>query len=359
MADTNKTLTTHEALHELHKGLTAQVKDWEQKCLDLRKAELAKALPGELAHSSESAPPPPPPAPVAKDEMPGDAGAMAMAECKGDAMCKCAKCEGMDKWAKGEMPAGSAPTSPGPKPGITPDDKKPKMAAPKTQAGGNDGTDIKKAALPGAAPAPAAGGAPKLPGAGMPKMPKMPKLPGAGASAKPAAPAAPVGGAKPPAMGAGTPALKNELVKGVLPPGSGPRPSGQPPQTRDQQAQAIKLPGVRASVGGLMDNMLAGGPKPLNPGQPLSITPIASSAAKQPGAHLSPGQGLMTKTPPAPATAAPMVAAKASAMPAGQPGAALVPPAAGARPPAIGPAAGPTLPGAHLFAAKPAAHAVK
>jgi hypothetical protein len=45
VADTKKSLTKHEALHELHKGLTAQVKDWEQKCLDLRKAELAKSGP--------------------------------------------------------------------------------------------------------------------------------------------------------------------------------------------------------------------------------------------------------------------------------------------------------------------------
>ncbi len=381
MADTKKSLNTREVLHELHKGLTAQVKDWEQKCLDLRKAELSKdkqqqkwhdtakqhesqgkglkkgMLPGELSKlpvSEGKAPSLPPPAPpVAKNDD---------LACKETPMCKCGSCSRMEKYAKGEMPAGSDPTSPGPKPGVTPDDKKPKMAAPKSQEGGNDGTDVKpmkKAALPGAAPAPAA---PKLPGAGggMPKpaaaggLPKLPKLPGMGkpAGAAPGGlpkPAAPAGGAKPPAMGAGTPALKTEMKKTTLP-GSAPRPSGKPPQTRDQQAQAAKLPGVRASVGGLMDNMLAGGAKPLNPGQPLAIKPIASSAVKQPGAHISPGQGLTTKTPPAPSAAPPMVQSKAAAMPPGQPGSALTPPPAEGRP-------GAKLPGAHLFERRGAAPA--
>jgi hypothetical protein len=42
VADDKKSLSIPEALHGLYKGLKEQVNAWEQKCLDLRKAELAK-----------------------------------------------------------------------------------------------------------------------------------------------------------------------------------------------------------------------------------------------------------------------------------------------------------------------------
>lgn len=468
VADDKKSLNAHEALHELHKGLTAQVKDWEQKCVDLRKAELAKGLTlgprGGSMGGGGGAPapaPPPPPAPVTsapptagsnrrqamsmaetpmakksppgrkeeveklkakglpaseafgiawkqhdaeKGEMPaaaGGVGDMTMSEdekleayAKGEYKPGVKKTLGdpaaygpggsfmpkserndhdgddldkkLEAYAKGEMPAGADPTSPGPKPGVTPDDKKPKMQAAKTQEAGNDGTDVKpmkKTALPGAAPA-----APKMPGAGaaaggLPKLPKLPGVgkPAAGGMPKPAAPAAPAGGAKPPAMGAGQPALKTEMKKAGMPPAKS--PAGTPPgpshdvagnamkiaaaapsrmSARDATAQAVKLPGVRASVGNTMDNMLASKPA----AQPATLAPGTTLPAS-PGVKI-PGVGA---PPPKPSAAAPMVQTKAAAMPAGQPASALTPPPAAARP-------GAALPGAHLFA-KPAAPKVK
>ncbi len=88
---------------------------------------------------------------------------------------------------KGEiLPAGSAPTSPGPRYGKTPDEKSIRIF-PVDDSG--SGGPIKKAAMPGTAPKPA--GAPKLPSVAAPKAPK------------------------PPAMGAGTPApnVKSEMEK--------------------------------------------------------------------------------------------------------------------------------------------------
>lgn len=109
------------------------------------------------------------------------------ASCKtcGKSLCKC----GDMSAKKYEMPAGSSPTSPGPKPGKTPD-QLPKPSIPAPGSGGQ----IKKAAMPGSAP--------KAPGAA----PKMP-----GATAKPTMPKTP----KPPVMGAGTPApnVKSEIRK--------------------------------------------------------------------------------------------------------------------------------------------------
>lgn len=45
VADEKKALSIPQALHELHKGLTERVKEFEQDCLTLRKAELAKKSP--------------------------------------------------------------------------------------------------------------------------------------------------------------------------------------------------------------------------------------------------------------------------------------------------------------------------
>ncbi len=481
VADMKKTLNAREALHELHKGLTAQVKDWEQKCLELRKAELSKNLGGRMPGAdapSSSAPPPPPPAPPAgggggkmtlpgelakksppgrkeeveklkakglpaseafgiawkqhnaetkKDEMPasaGDAGTnMEMSEdekldayakgelksnmkCSETPMCKCGDCSRTEKYAKGELkfgkkevPAGSAPdgVSAFDAKGKVPGDKAPKaVEGEHTKEAGSDGNNIKKAALNTSSPAPAGAAAagvagapklPKLPGMGKPAMggmPKAPKLPGMGKpamGAKPAAPAAPAGGAKPPAMGAGQPALKAEndpskcgvcgekhgtdnakcaalgenvdkksmKKAGLNPHAVAPAKDvatvqnfaaqqGKNLRPLDTAKQAVKLPGARAAVSNTMDSMLAA-PKPA--AHPPALKPGATLPAS-PGVKI-PGVGA---APPKPAAAQPMVERVASAMPAGQPGAALTPPPAAARP-------GAALPGAHLFA-KPA-----
>jgi hypothetical protein len=369
VADEKKNLSTHEALHELHKGLTAQVKDWEQKCLDLRKAELAKsagrqpktlheaykrhaaagnhadaadaaealhhfhsealhgshgnhngdhdayhdgqqkkfhalaqehkakaglkkALPGELSHtpvSSGSAPP----TPVAKNfgnpAAYGPGGSdMPKSEmkCSESPMCKCGDCSKVEKYAKGEIKPTFTSKEEGKKQTDDlkaqgklkdikhPEAKKGEMPPAKggkivegadSKEAGSDGTNVKpmkKAALPGAAPA-----APKMPGAAAggapsagPKLPKTPKLPGMGK------PAAPAGVPKPPAMGAGQPALKTEMKKDetadlktvnnfAATQGKTLRPIGA-------AKQAIKLPGVRASVGNTMDKMGAQPPAP-------------------------------------------------------------------------------------------------
>jgi hypothetical protein len=441
VSDIKKSLTTHEALHELHKGLVAQVADWEKQCLGLRKAELAKSKRLKKDDAGDGMAPTSDGMAMSENDR-LDAYAkgelkFAKRECDGGAACKCEKCEGLEKYAKGEKgptkpendewegmkvqaqldskkpaapikkagmilpgelskPAeaggGAGPSAPAPKPtelpdppslgkaakpngptkpendewegmkvqaqldskkpktpvgahpyrktevpagaspdgvsaagnkGVRPDDKKPKVQAEKSQAGAG-GQVIKKAGLaPGAPPPPktalpAAGGAPKLPGVKPAAGPKLPGMPKPGAAAAP----------KPPAMGAGTPQLKNELTKAVI------------PSARDQQQQAIKLPGVRASVGNTMDNMLAGGNKPLNPGQPLSIKPIASNPTVPVGVRPSATGGQAPSIKPKAAT--PMVERVAAS---------LTPPPAGARP-------GASLPGAHLFqqptAGKPA-----
>jgi hypothetical protein len=188
-------------------------------------------------------------------------------------------------------------------------------------------------ATPKAPGASAAGGMPK-PAGGLPKAPKVPGMgkPAAGGMPKPA------GVPKTPAMGAGQPALKTELNKAVI------------PSVRDKASQAAKLPGVRASVSNTMDNMLAGGSKPLNPGQPLAIKPIISNPLAPVGARPSATGGL-APAPKAAPVGQTMVERVAAKMPAG-PAAGLTPPPAAARP-------GASLPGAHLFGAKPSAPKVK
>jgi hypothetical protein len=384
VADEKKTqqLSIPEALHELHKGLKGTVEEWEQKCLDLRKAELSKPLKKGAVEGGES---------------------MAMAEmCKacGEKGCDCSKAE---SYAKGEMPAGSAPEAPGKKVGVLPDDKKPRdlggddhdpkkmkkaathLAAPAgggapspmpprpklpgaAPAGGK--VDVKLGAsprpgvmpkvmakagmAPGAAPAapkppggaPAAGGAPKLAGAAIPPphpgMKPM-KLPGMGAAAqpkaggmpKPAAAAAP----KTPALGAGSPQMKSEIKKAAPHPGAAPLNGNDFATQRKVGAlppsQVAGVNAASASAGKLMDKVAASQPGgmvgqslPMTPGTILGHAPVM-------GASPQPAQGVKT-----------MAERVASKMPA-SPATVLSPPPAAAR--AV------SLPGAHLFGgAKPA-----
>lgn len=230
------------------------------------------------------------------------------------------------KW---EMPAGSSPDAPGPKVGVYPDDKPVKVVGSKE--GGNDGSAVERGKMAKAAPAP--GGipaAPKAPAAGgAPKLPKLSAAPGgapAGAPKLPKLPTpgkAPAGGApKTPPLGAGQPNLKAEpeLSKTSISP-------------RNQAEQKAKLPHVRASAGGLMDNMLAGGSKPLAPGQPLAIQPVVSNPLKPVGVRSDVGGG--GPKPMVPAGQKPvqtMAERVASRMPAGQPASALAAPPALARP---------------------------
>ena len=148
--------------------------------------------------------------------------------------------------------------------------------------GGNDGTDTNKGkklgkagmAMGGAAPAMPK--APKLAGAAIPPPHpgmKPAKLPGVSMTPKLPKPAA----APKPAMGAGTPSpvVKGELAK------SGPIALGQRAMAarqkfgeRTQAEQARKLPGVQASTGALMDQMLAskgGAPAAPAPSMPSTL----------------------------------------------------------------------------------------
>lgn len=225
VADQKKSLSIPLLLHGLHKGLRERVTKFEQDCLNLRKAELGK----EEGVSSGG------------PTVPG-AGDMGMAErpmakaesCKscGEPMAKCGcdraehwaksesksackvcgdkdcSCDKMEKWAKGEMPAGSAPDAPGKKEGVLPDDKKSKASDLDEGSGGDK---IAKAGFRPGSPSPMGGSAPPTAGIG-----PRPKLPGAGKAAGPAMPKPPAApGAKPPAMGAGQPAMKAEIKVGV------------------------------------------------------------------------------------------------------------------------------------------------
>jgi hypothetical protein len=470
VADQKKSLTQHEALHGLYKGLTDQVKTWEQQCLDLRKAELAKsagrqpkflhseykrhadagnhhdaaevatalhhfhseALQGNhgnhngdhdayhdkqqqkwhslaaehraMASVKKAESDDAKLEAYAKGELklkknygnpaaygPGGGSmpkpAMSKGECKGTALCKCSGCEGMDKYAKGEksmtkvtpsenkewasmkqdagvkgyaagtgpvakkpsaadkqwasmkqdatkkgeLPAGSDPAAPGPKVGVTPDDKKSKEQAPKSAEG--SGGAIKKAGMP------AAGGAPpKAPGAagpaagGMPK-PAMPKLPGAGgvAAAGPKLPK-PAGAPKP---AGGAPALKSEMKKAVVPPHAGPFAA---------RAEASG----KVSADPMFSAHAAGGPAP----SPFSAPPAIPAQAKIVSSAPAPARAMssVVSSAPAPQMGAqpsaklPMVAKK-PATPPPLPANALQAPPAHARPGAAAIA----LPGAHLF----------
>lgn len=415
VADDNKTLSIPEALHKLHEGLREKVTEFEQKCLDLRKAELAKAftpggnkqmpqgpgmrdnparipvggklpayhasnvgpgakyagvnnagpagsskaglptpvkktmvLPGHQAKGPDSATvnPPPPPPPQLKSE-----GAMSM--CKACGMEKKADhdCDVAEKYAKGEYPikkdepagAGGPPDGPGVKDKAStrankgpdlengkPFPEKVKQAVKPTD--GNDGTDVEKIKKMGMAPSAPKPIAPLKPAAGAsPGAPKLAGLP---------KPGAPVGGApklpKPPAMGAGTPQMgKAEMKKA-----SGPGPLGERAMAarkafgqRTQAAQAAKLPGVRASVGGLMDNMLAA-PKP-------------AAAAPSPALPNMSGYKSIVSNPTPHGASIGSLKPDAAPAPGAQPGMFSPPPAAGR---AV------KLPGAHLTppTAKPA-----
>lgn len=113
MAD-KKELNVTDALHYLHKSLKSKIDDFAEVALELRKKETAA---------------------LAKDEMgsadsPMDGGdSMAMAEaktaCTGTALCKCAKCEGLEKYAKGELNANKAGA---------PKVSEPKISVPKSDA---------------------------------------------------------------------------------------------------------------------------------------------------------------------------------------------------------------------------------
>jgi hypothetical protein len=370
VAEDDKTLGPHEFFHELHKGIKQRVVEFEQKCSELRKAEAAleKGVPlkkglGDGAYADPSS----------------EKGHMNKVE----ALCKlCGSkkgadhdCDSVEKYAKGEpnpkpprdhdkdlaeynrfkdapyvkpwgvskdlepkkpvldstkkgeyLPAGSAPTSPGDKPGVTPDDKKCKEVKGTEGSGG----DIKKAGMMGL-PKPGGPGATSAqmssPGAGG-GMPKLPKLPGAGGPAKPPGGAAgpmpkvgPMSGAvpkapKPPAMGAGTPAAKAELQKDLTwSPAS--KPTG--PMASPFAAQPPAPPAAA-----------------MNPG----VAKPQHMGGKEFG-------GTMAGKPlPAPAKVPQtMVERVASRMPAAAPS--LAPPSPAARPQ-------PGLPGAHLFAPKAA-----
>lgn len=333
---------------------------------------------GGAAAPAAAAPAPAPAPSQGKMMLPGE---LAKKSCDGTAMCKCMKCEGMDRYAKGEPTPSSkrfgkkrvpgcectssstcgkclnaAPSThntPVEKSqpntfvtqkgdGTLPPEKGGKVVASESESG-SDGTDhekgkaIKKAGMGMATPkAPAA---PKLAGAAIPPphpTMKPMKLPGVSTTPKMPKPAAP-------AMGAGTasPVAKAALEKaGPVALGQRSMAARQKFGERTQNEQAAKLPGVRASAGNLMDNMLAGGNKPLNPGQPLSIKPIASNPTVPVGTRPSATGGQAPA--PKPAVGIPMVQAKAAAMPAG--------PSTFSAPP---PAAKPKLPGAAPTAAAP------
>lgn len=208
--------------------------------------------------------------------------------------------------------------------GKLPPEKTKEVAA--ESEGGNDGTDtdkgksIKKAGMAMGGAMPKAPGAPKLAGGAIPpphpgmkpmKLPGMSMTPKIPKSASPAMGAASTGG-----MGMG----KKELAKAGL------------PSVRDQKNQTAKLPGVRASVGGLMDRMLA--PKPMLPHTPApQLAGVGQRIAR-------PAQGIQT-----------MAERVASKMPANGPTFSNPPAQAKPQLPGAVPATSPSVPALHELAA--------
>lgn len=364
----DKKLSVPMALHELHKSLTDRIGAYEQKCLDLRKAELAKSFPhkgdpkkAEIGDGGLSDPSTEKGHSFTKNALsdggaggPSGVGHMAMSEelCKACGLKKGADhdCDVAEKYAKGEMkkedpssdgmsmsedekldkyakmgkeeiqPAGSAPSAPDKKVGVLPEDKKSKKIDGLDEgSGGQIKKSLKKAGATGAAPS-----APKAPSLGKPA--GMPKLPAPG---KVAAPKTPAMGAGTPAPG--TPALKSELTKGVLPPTI---PGGQKAPAAMIAKDKAKLPGVRQSVSNTMDSMLAA--------PPMTKPFVGSTLPASPGAVVS-GPMLPGSSFKAPAKAQTMVERVASRVPASHVGQPL------SKPPGAA-----VLPGAHLFSGKPA-----
>lgn len=236
--------------------------------------------------------------------------------------------------------------------GKLPPEKGGEKVTPKKHAeGGNDGMDttagkkLGKAALQtskpsamGASPPPAMGAAPKMAGAAIPPPhPGMKPMKLPGMSMKPKMP-------KPPVMGAGStagsapsaaPAMgKAELAK-AGPTTLGPRSMAARKKfgERTMAAQQAKLPGVRASVGNTMDQMLAT-PKP---GAMPSTLPATKGAVPGVGAKVArPAQGVQT-----------MAERVASAVPSGPP---LKSPPASMAP--VGPKSLATVPSLEHLAAK-------
>lgn len=209
-------------------------------------------------------------------------GHMNKKECKlcGESLCKCGDVE---KYAKGEYgPAGSSPTSPGPKPGKTPDEKSTSKVIEAPGSGG----EIKKTAMPGA-PAPAA---PKMPSAAAPKAPK------------------------PPAMGAGAPApnVKSEIRKDLVwkGPFGGKSISAQPSTPQMLAKPAPTMPGILpASPGTTIPGLGAKSPAPAAPVKTMAERVAAKVPASDPAA-LTPAQAsappLFSKpTAPPPPSATP------------------------------------------------------
>lgn len=257
----NKKSSVPEALHGLYKTLKDKVVAFENDCLALRKAELAKDESADAPSQgmmmaedkkldayakTEKKDEPPKPDPMDMDQAVHDCGnkncflagkklkkgqSCSMEKSDHDALCKCGSCSKMEKYAKGEMP----------------------MA----KAGG------------------------------------------------------------PVTLGPRSMAARTKFGDRTM---------------ADQQA---KLPAARASAGNLMDGMLAGGPKPLAPGQPLTITPIASNPLKPITARGDvsggPAHSLVAKGP-----VQSLVERAASKMVAPST-AGLTPPPAGARPGAMSP----------------------
>lgn len=395
VANEKKELSVDEMLRGLHKGLKARVNDFAQEALKLRKreqeglakaeAKLSKALPGELSKqpvSEGTAPPPAPPAPpVIKDEMNpmAEGGAnMSMAEmsalCKACGMKKDADgdhdCDKAESYAKGEMPTATKP-----------------VKGDFDEGSGGDitkGKKLGKAAMPAAGAAPAApkpaGAAPTMPKIGAPAVGGMPKPAAAGGMPK-----MPGAATKAPAMGAGVPTAKKELAK------AGPSILGDRSMAarkkfgeRTQKEQAAKLPGVQASVGNLMDNMLtAPSPAPEKKAvndfaakQGVSLHPMgaAKQAVKLPGARAEVSNtmdSMLAATAKAPQAAPLAPGAILPATPGAVPGvgAAAPKPAQGVQtmaervaskmPTKAQATSGLKLPGEHLFAGPPAAAGTK
>lgn len=196
---------------------------------------------------------------------------------------------GKSPFKKYDMPAGSAPTSPGPKPGKTPDQKgKPSIAAP------GSGGQIKKAAMPGSAPKPP-GGAPKAPGATA--SPISAKLP------------------KPPVMGAGTPApnVKSEMTKAMQwkgPFGGAPKAAPATPisaQASVPQMMAKPLPTMPGTIMGTPGVKIPGVGAP----KPAPAAPVPTGAAKAASKMPPPVPGLT----PAQAAAPPLFSKPTAAPP--------------------------------------------
>lgn len=369
--------------------------------MTMKEKKMKKMLPGELSKDpspGSSAAPPAPAPPSPGPGMPGkQGGPMLPGElAKHEYTCKCEGCSKMEKYAKGEATPSSKRFGKKRVPGCectssftcgkclsasaqntpavhgTPakksqpntfvdnskgDGKMPPKEGGKLVAGdsesGSDGTDVSKGKKIAKAGMPMAGGAgampaapkPKLAGAAIPPPPpgmKPMKLPGV---AKPAI--AP----KPPAMGAGTPSpVAKAALEKAGPVTLGPR-SMQARKNfgaRTQQEQAIKLPGVQASAGRLMDQMLAS-PGKAAPQAPGKILPMTSPAPQLAGVGqpiAKPAQGVQT-----------MAERVASRMPAG-PSAFTAPPPQ-AKPKLPGTFGKPTDPGVPALGALAAAHTAK